>query len=78
MRTVLCALTLLLGARLLSFAADMPVTIRFQAQVGEEMFTCGRQYENVGLTKSKISGRDFRFYVSGVRLLDSTGKETPL
>ena len=78
MRNLLHALTFLVTANLFSFAADMPVTIRFQAQVGQEMFACGRQYENVGLAKSKISGRDFRFYVSSVRLLDSTGKETPV
>jgi len=30
------------------------------------------------MTKSRISGRDFRFYISNVRLLASTGKETPV
>jgi uncharacterized repeat protein (TIGR04052 family) len=59
-------------------AADKPVTIRFQAQVGDQAFACGRQYANVGTTKSTISGRDFRFYVSEVRLLDAAGKETPV
>jgi len=59
-------------------AADRPVTIRFQAQVGDQPFACGRQYEDIGVTRSKIRGRDFRFYISGVRLLDAAGKETPL
>jgi uncharacterized repeat protein (TIGR04052 family) len=62
----------------LAVAADKAVTIRFQAQVGDEAFACGRQYDGVGTTKSKISGRDFRFYVSNLRLVDKTGKETPV
>jgi uncharacterized repeat protein (TIGR04052 family) len=61
-----------------ALAVDRPVTIRFQAQVGDEAFACEREYEGVGVTKSKIKGRDFRFYVSDVRLLDATGKETPV
>jgi uncharacterized repeat protein (TIGR04052 family) len=76
MRLLLSHSTLLLAA--VAFGADRPVTIRFQAQVGEEAFACGHQYEGVGVTKSKISGRDFRFYVTNVRLLDSAGKETPV
>ena len=78
MRRITFCLISLYSASLAALAADKPVTIRFQAQVGEEAFACGRQYEGVGSTKAKISGRDFRFYVSNVRLLDSAGKETPL
>ena len=78
MRSVLFCSTLFLAVASVAFGADKPVTIRFQAQVGEEAFACGRQYEGIGVTKSKISGRDFRFYVSNVRLLDSMGKETPV
>ncbi len=68
---------------MLSFAAlcqgaEQQVTIRFHAQVGDQPFACGSQYEGVGVTKSKIRARDFRFYISGVRLLDAAGKETPL
>jgi uncharacterized repeat protein (TIGR04052 family) len=61
-----------------AFAADKLVNIRFQAQVGDQIFACGKQYDAVGVTKSKISGRDFRFYVSNVRLVDAAGKETPV
>lgn len=77
MRTLLCS-AFLLGLTSVGWTADRPVTVRFQAQVGNELFACGQQYERIGVTKSKISGRDFRFYVSGVRLLDSSGKETPV
>lgn len=76
-RLIICII-LLYVLSLAAFATDRPVTIRFQAQVGEEPFVCGRQYEGVGSTKSKIFGRDFRFYVSNVRLRDSAGKETPV
>jgi len=72
------AIALLLWCATLCRAGDQPVTIRFQAQVGDQAFVCGRQYEGIGVTKSKIVGRDFRFYVSNVRLLDSDGKETPI
>ena len=58
--------------------APKPVTVRFQAQVGDETFACGREYSGVGVTKSRISSRDFRFYVSSLRLIDATGKETPV
>lgn len=55
-----------------------PVTIRFTAQVGSETFACGQTYHGVGTSKSDIQGRDFRFYVSDVRLVDAVGTETPL
>ncbi len=78
MRILWSCTTLFLIGSAFGFAADKPVTIRFQAQVGDELFACGKQYDGVGVTKSKISGRDFRFYVSNVRLVDTAGKETPL
>lgn len=78
MRLTLCSTTFFLIASSAAIAADRPVTIRFQAQVGDELFECGRKYDGVGVTKSKITGRDFRFYVHDVRLLDNTGKGTPV
>jgi len=77
-RFALFCSTLCSAVASVALGADKPVTIRFQAQVGEEAFACGRQYEGIGVTKSKISGRDFRLYVSNVRLLGTTGKETPV
>lgn len=58
--------------------AQQTVSIRFQAQVGDQPFVCGQSYDGIGTTKSKITGRDFRFYVSNVRLIDAAGKETPV
>ena len=56
-----------------------PVSIRFLATVGEQELACGKSYANIGTTKSTIQPRDFRFYVSNVRLLDAaTGKEVPV
>jgi len=59
-------------------AAERAVTVHFAAHVGDQPFQCGRQYPGVGVTKSTISGRDFRFYVFNVRLMDAAGKETAL
>ncbi len=59
-------------------AGDRNIQIRFQAMVGAEKLTCGKSFEGVGDTKSKITPRDFRFYVSNVRLVDASGKETPV
>ena len=66
----------------ISFAAaawaqqTVPVEIRFKAMVGEEELVCGKSYRNIGTTASTVTPRDFRFYVSNVRLLDESGKET--
>jgi uncharacterized repeat protein (TIGR04052 family) len=59
-------------------AADQPVTIRFQAVVSARPLVCGQKYESIGTSKSTIAPRDFRFYVSNVRLVSDTGQETPL
>jgi uncharacterized repeat protein (TIGR04052 family) len=42
------------------------------------MFACGQTYSGIGVNKSSIQGRDFRFYISDVRLVDASGKETPV
>jgi uncharacterized repeat protein (TIGR04052 family) len=61
-----------------AWGADRAVAIRFRAQVGDRAFACGQEYEGIGVIKSKIRGRDFRFYVSNVRLLDASGRTTPI
>jgi len=68
---------LALGGSLAS-AADRKVAVRFQAMVGSEKFACGRTYSGIGTTASKLSPRDFRFYVHNVALIDDTGKAVPL
>ncbi len=59
-------------------AQQSPVSIRFAAQVNGQPFACGQTYRDIGTTKSTIKPKDFRFYVSHVRLLDSEGRETPV
>lgn len=59
---------------------DLPqhVSVKFSAMVGSQPFACGKSYDNIGITKSTIIPSDFRFYVSGVELIDEAGKGVPL
>jgi len=68
---------LLLLAAAAANAAET-VSIPFRAVVGSEELACGRKYAGVGLSKSVITPRDFRFYIHNVRLLDEAGKEWPV
>jgi uncharacterized repeat protein (TIGR04052 family) len=61
-----------------SYAGQLPVAIRFAARVNGHPFACGQSYANIGKTQSVIKPKDFRFYVSQVRLIDSEGREAPL
>ena len=58
--------------------ATQDVALRFKPVVGDKPFACGQSYENIGSTNSKITPTDFRFYVHNVRLIDASGKETPV
>jgi uncharacterized repeat protein (TIGR04052 family) len=58
--------------------ARQSVTLRFKPMVGDKAFACGESYEGIGTTNSKITPTDFRFYVHNVRLIDASGKETPI
>lgn len=59
----------------LALPADVQsVSIRFQAMVGDQKLACGQSYDNVGTTHSRITPRDFRFYVHNFRLIDENGK----
>lgn len=55
-----------------------PVSIRFQAKVGEKDFDCDQSYENFGVGAKTIKPRDFRFYVHNIRLVDDQGEEVAL
>jgi uncharacterized repeat protein (TIGR04052 family) len=59
-------------------ASTKTFQIRFAAMVGEKPFHCGTSYENVGSGGDRITPDYFRFYVSDVRLVDRSGRETPL
>jgi len=58
--------------------AQQPITINFQAVVGDKPFDCKETYEGIGTTDSKMTVSDFRLYVQNVRLVDAKGKEVPL
>ena len=67
------------GAVFLAFSTTLPaagpVSIRFQAMVGDRKLSCGEYYENIGITHSRITPHDFRFYVHNIRLIDDKGSE---
>lgn len=54
------------------------IEIVFAAAVGDENFTCGGVYDNVGTSSARLRLTDFRFYVSNVRLLTPDGDEVAL
>ncbi len=54
------------------------VTLKFRAQVGDELFACGEKYADQGSSEVEVTPQDFRFYVSAVRLISSDGDEVPV
>jgi uncharacterized repeat protein (TIGR04052 family) len=50
-----------------------PLTLSFQAKVGDEAFACGRSYEDVGSTGVTVEPRDLRVFVSNVMLVKADG-----
>jgi uncharacterized repeat protein (TIGR04052 family) len=57
---------------------NQPVRLRFAGAVNGTPFECGKNYSNIGTTKSTITPSDFRFFVSAVELLTQEGKAVPL
>ena len=55
-----------------------PVTLRFVGVVNGTPFACGKNYPNVGTTKSTITPSDFRLFVSAIELLTNEGKAVPV
>lgn len=60
--------------------ASPPATyhIRFAAAVGSKPFHCGEQYTSIGRDAAPVVAEYFRFFVSGVRLIDASGRSVPL
>jgi uncharacterized repeat protein (TIGR04052 family) len=54
------------------------VTIRMAAEVGGRPVSCTETFNDIGTTKSSIEFRDFRFYVSNVRLIGADGQQVPV
>jgi uncharacterized repeat protein (TIGR04052 family) len=77
-RCLLSLLILSLASATLIAAEAETVTIRFQAMVGSEKFACGKSYGDIGTTHSRITPRDFRFYVHNLRLVDESGAAVPI
>ena len=64
-----------IAALLIGSAGAEEVSIRFRPTVGNDDLRCGNSYSNIGVTKSTITPRDFRFYVHNVRLVTTAGGE---
>lgn len=58
-------------------AEAQSVTLRFQAQVGDQPFHCDQSY-TLGTPTSTVTPLDFRFYVSDVALIDADSNTVPL
>jgi uncharacterized repeat protein (TIGR04052 family) len=60
------------------------VGIQFEAVIGDEALTCSdennnsRSYAGVGTTSETISIKDFRFFVSEIKMVASDGTKVPL
>ncbi|MBS2012828.1 MAG: metallo-mystery pair system four-Cys motif protein [Deltaproteobacteria bacterium] len=59
-------------------AGMVPVTLSFKAKVGTADFKCGATYPNQGSSNDTVEPRDLRLFVQDVKLVDATGKETPV
>jgi uncharacterized repeat protein (TIGR04052 family) len=59
-------------------AATRAVELQFEARVGSALADCNETYDQIGTSKVSVSLRDFRFYVSGVRLIDEADREVPI
>jgi uncharacterized repeat protein (TIGR04052 family) len=54
------------------------VKLRFAGAVNGAPFECGKNYQNIGTTKSTVTPSDFRLFVSEVALLSADGKAVPV
>lgn len=55
--------------------AQQPVTLDFEAVVGDAPLVCGQTYDGVGSTSTTIEFQDARLYVSNVRLINADDEE---
>lgn len=78
MRKTLALLLALVPFSAASAAETQKIELRFAAVVGDKAFACGQSYEHMGVTGSRITPSDMRFYISQVELLDDRGQATPL
>ncbi len=72
------ALTLLAVQPLLGQPTARPVSVRFAATAHGTPVRCGAPFDGIGITGSRVSIADLRFYVSHLRLVTATGVEAPI
>ncbi len=78
MRTALALFVALIPLTAASAAETQKVELKFDAVVGNKTFACGQSYEHMGVTGSRITPSDLRFYISQVELLDEAARATPV
>jgi uncharacterized repeat protein (TIGR04052 family) len=59
-------------------AHSQPLTIRFEARIGDAAFACGQSYAGVGAPPASVSPHDFRFFVHDVALIAADGARVPV
>ena len=55
-----------------------PILLRFQANVGNERFSCRRSFANVGKSNDFIRFTDLRFYLSEIMVIRKDGTKVPV
>lgn len=54
-------------------ASGAPLAIEFRPYVGEELFSCSKTYDGIGLTSSTIEARFFQMYIYKPELILADG-----
>ncbi|MGE4476515.1 MAG: MbnP family copper-binding protein [Stutzerimonas sp.] len=67
-----------LAATVVAATPAQPVEIRFEGVVGSQPFRCGNSYPGIGSPTATVRPTDFRFYVTGVSLVDRRGRKVPV
>jgi uncharacterized repeat protein (TIGR04052 family) len=52
--------------------------VRFAAAMGSQPFRCGESFSGIGRGGATVTPEYFRFYVSGIRFIDTDGRRVPL
>lgn len=76
-RPLLLALAAVAPFAVSACGGESDFTIDFAARAGSEEVSCGASFPGLG-TGGAVRLRDFRLYVSNVRLVDADGAEVPL
>jgi uncharacterized repeat protein (TIGR04052 family) len=74
----LLVVLILVGVGAPVLRAQQAIEVRFKGLVGKEALACGKEYPGIGASSSKITPKDFRFYVRDLRVLDDKGAVIPV